>query len=383
LCVSRDGTVGVGKSKGTSILPKSTVNCALASIFDEIWTVEIWKTLPKIDGGVLEREATHRAEDRLAKWREALIGVWRVAVHRVGDWIVLTVRWTDVRLLCNDRAVPAPPIANANIECVDVYSDSDLVALNKPSGRVTLPGIGHRDDSLMNGLFARERAVLMRLGSDRDWGLLHRLDRESSGVILVARTAQAYDGIRQQFENRTIEKTYLAIVRGRLPASEGVCRQPLSEVRRGDMKVSVPAPRGEIAVTHWRTLASSPELALVACAIETGKLHQIRAHFAHLGAPIEGDRVYRSLLPPNTSAPPANQRHLAPTLRLHAWRIGLIHPINGQRLDIEAPIPANMLELLGECLGGPSLKQAPLTPVVQRITAPVRTAAWWMKSKSS
>ncbi len=97
-----------------------------------------------------------------------------------GDWIARAVLWTDVRLLCDDRAVPAPPTANANIECVDIYSDSDLVALNKPAGRVSLPGIGHRDDSLMNGLFARERAVLMRqerVRSNRDDRLQAELGR--------------------------------------------------------------------------------------------------------------------------------------------------------------------------------------------------------------
>lgn len=277
--------------------------------------------------------------------------------------------------------MPVPPTANPKIECHEIYSDGDVIALNKPAGRVTQPGIGHRDDSLMNGLFARERTTLTRLGSQRDWGLLHRLDRETSGVILVARTADAYDTIRGQFEARTIEKTYLAIVRGRLPAVEGCCRQPLNEVRRGDMKISVPASRGEVALTHWRVLTSSKDMALVACAIETGKLHQIRAHMAYLGAPVEGDRVYRSLLPPNTSAPPANQRNAPPSLRLHAWRIAFAHPQGGKRMEIEAPIPANMLELIAQALSGKDAKGPPSVQTIQRIIAQVQGAAWWIKAK--
>ena len=284
-------------------------------------------------------------------------------------------------MVCDDRGVPAPPTANTKVLVSEIYSDEDVFALNKVAGMVTQPGIGHLNDSLMNGIFAKERIALTRLGTERDYGLLHRLDRETSGVILVARTADAYDKIRGQFEARTIEKTYLAIVRGRLPGVEGCCRQSLSEVRRGDMKISVPSPRGESAVTHWRVLAASKELAVVACAIETGKLHQIRSHMAYLGAPIEGDRVYRSLLPPNTSALPANQRHLPPTLRLHAWRIAFAHPKNGKRIEVEAPIPLNILELIGQCLSTQGAKGLPSIQAMQRITAQIEGAHWWTKTK--
>ncbi len=284
-------------------------------------------------------------------------------------------------MVCDHSAVPAAPTANAKVLVNEIFSDEAILALNKVAGMVTQPGIGHLNDSLMNGIFTKERVALTRLGTERDYGLLHRLDRETSGVILVARTADAYDKIRGQFEARTIEKTYLAIVRGRLPSVEGCCRQSLSEVRRGDMKISVPSPRGETAVTHWRVLASTKEMAVVACAIETGKLHQIRSHMAYLGAPVEGDRVYRSLLPPNTSALPANQRHLPPTLRLHAWRIALTHPTTGKRIEIEAPIPKNILELIGQCLSSQGTKGLPTTQSMQRITSQIQGENWWIKSK--
>ena len=275
----------------------------------------------------------------------------------------------------------AAPVANPAIPCVEIYSDADLIAVDKPAGLVTQPGAGHPNDSLLNGLFARERATLARLGSHRDWGLLHRLDRETSGVILVARNEQAYDHIRGQFEDRTIEKTYLAIVRGRLPHKEGTCTQPLAEVRRGDMKISVPSSRGETAITHWRVLASSKELAFVACSIETVKLHQIRAHMALLGAPLEGDRVYRSLLPPNTSTPPASQRNLPPTLRLHSWRIRLTQPTTGQALGIEAPLPLPMQELISQCLHGKDAKGSPSLTKIEAIIGDARSSRWWVKGK--
>ncbi|MSR43796.1 MAG: RluA family pseudouridine synthase [Phycisphaerales bacterium] len=278
--------------------------------------------------------------------------------------------------------MPAPPDSNSKIVLSILVREDDFFAINKPAGLVTQPGAGHRTDSLMNGLFAVDGVQLTRLGSSRDWGLLHRLDRETSGVILVARTAAAYDHIRGQFEARTIEKTYLALVRGRLPGVEGRCRQPLNEVRRGDMKISVVAPRGEVAVTHWRVLASSKDLALVACAIETGKLHQIRAHMAYLGAPVEGDRVYRSLLPPNTSTPPAHLRSAIPTLRLHAWRIAFVHPSHTKRVEVDAPIPQAFARAIAPCVGLPE-SAMPSNEALARLTGIVQGSKWWNTAKAT
>ncbi len=261
-----------------------------------------------------------------------------------------------------------------------LFQDDDVICLDKPAGMVTQPGAGHSDDSLMNGLFAREGVQQTRLGSARDFGLLHRLDRETSGVVIVARTERAYDAIRGQFEARTIEKTYLALLRGRLPRVEGVCEQPLSEVRRGDMKVSVAAQRGEAAVTHWKTIASSADHILVACAIETGKLHQIRAHMALLGAPVVGDRVYRSQLPPNTSRPPERERSAPPALRLHAWRIAFVHPLTRARVEIDAPIPMTMAKAIAPALGLPATS-VPSAAALARLTGLIKGTRWWMKAK--
>ncbi len=224
----------------------------------------------------------------------------------------------------------------------------DLVCAMKPAGVVTQPGMGHRGDALLNGLMSRYRARMERLGAARDWGLLHRLDRETSGCVLCALDAAAYDSVRGQFAARTVRKSYLAVVRGRLPSADGRTDQPLEEVRRGDMKVSAVVRRGEPAITHWMTLASHEGRSLVAVSIETGRLHQIRAHMAWLGAPIEGDRVYRPLLPPNTSKPP---RGAAPTLLLHAWRISFVLPSAGGEVSAEAPVPARFVDALRERIG--------------------------------
>ncbi|MBU3728467.1 MAG: RNA pseudouridine synthase [Phycisphaerales bacterium] len=253
-----------------------------------------------------------------------------------------------LRTLPYASAVPAPPVANPDVTWELVHEWPDLVCAMKPAGVVTQPGVGHRDDALLNGLMCRYRARMERLGAARDWGLLHRLDRETSGCVLCALDAEAYDSVRAQFAARTVGKTYLAVVSGRLPSAAGRTDQPLEEVRRGDMKVSAIARRGEPAITHWMTLASQGDTSLIAVSIETGKLHQIRAHVAWLGAPIVGDRVYRTLLPPNTSKPP---RSAPPTLLLHAWRISCALPSAGGPVCAEAAVPQRFTDALAERLG--------------------------------
>lgn len=252
-----------------------------------------------------------------------------------------------LRVLPYAPAVPAPPLANPDVPWQLVHEWPDMVCAMKPAGVVTQPGVGHASDALLNGLMCTYRARMERLGAARDWGLLHRLDRETSGCVLCALDATAYDSVRAQFAARTVHKMYVAVVSGRLPSPAGRTDQPLEEVRRGDMKVSAVARRGEPAITRWMTLASSGTTSLVAVAIETGKLHQIRAHMAWLGAPIAGDRVYRSLLPPNTSKPP---RGAAPTLLLHAWRISCVLPSAGRPVVAEAPLPPRFMDALRERL---------------------------------
>jgi 23S rRNA pseudouridine1911/1915/1917 synthase len=249
--------------------------------------------------------------------------------------------------LREDSRMPPPPVANPALDVPLLMQDEHVCVAAKPAGMPTQPGVGHQRDTLMNALFAQDGRALERLGHDRDWGLLHRLDRETSGCVIVARTAAAYDGIRRQFERRTIDKTYLAIVQGRLPRKEGTCRQPLAETLRGGTKVSVIATAGEPAITHWTTIAAKADHAVLSISIETGRLHQIRAHLAWLGAPVLGDRVYRSLLPPNTSA----LRDKAVTLFLHAHSIAFDHPATGERVTVTMPVPERFKLRADEAVG--------------------------------
>ena len=215
----------------------------------------------------------------------------------------------------------------------------------KPAGVVTQPGKGHERDALLNGAFAVDGETLGSLGADRDWGLVHRLDRDVSGVVLLGRTAAAYDGLRSAFADRLVTKRYLAIVGKAPPSPQGTCSRPIREEIRNHVKVATcPVRGGEPAETRWRTLACHDGVWLLEVEPVTGRLHQIRVHLAAMGCPVVGDRMYRADQPPNTSPLPPGR---APDpLRLHAWRLTFPHPSGTGPMTIEAPPPTVMTAML-------------------------------------
>lgn len=218
---------------------------------------------------------------------------------------------------------------------------------NKAPGMVTEPGRSHASDSLLNALVARFGGRLLRLGERRDYGLLHRLDRQTSGCVACALDPEAYDHLRGEFERRRVEKRYLAVVRGRMRAGTQVVRAPLEERRisapGGSRLASVVSDSGDPAETGIEVLATSATHSLLACTPVTGRLHQIRVHVASLGFPIEGDPIY---LAGGRAEPRAASGEERP-LGLHAWALGLRHP-SGAKVDASAPPSRKFVEICRE-----------------------------------
>jgi 23S rRNA pseudouridine1911/1915/1917 synthase len=214
----------------------------------------------------------------------------------------------------------------------------------KPAGVVTQPGEGHEHDTLMNGMFALHGNTLQNLGKARDFGLLHRLDRPTSGLVLVARTAAAYADLRAQFAERTIEKTYIALTHGAPHPPEGTERAPIWESREQGRKRARTGPheRAQEAVTRWKVLARAKGVSLVECHPETGRLHQIRAHMALRGAPLVGDRDYGLRDALDTRFGKASGK----AVFLHAAELKLRDPETQQTRTFRVALPDAWLEFL-------------------------------------
>lgn len=221
------------------------------------------------------------------------------------------------------------------------HEDRDIVVADKPAGVVSQPGRGHESDALLNGLFASHGPRLQQLGRERDFGLLHRLDKPTSGLLVVALTRGAYDALRSAFERRGIRKYYWAVT-ARAPARPaGVIRRPILE--EGGDESGRRAPRtarvssaGKPALTAYRVIDANDRGALVECRPVTGRMHQVRLHLASIRCPILGDADHA----------PAWASSASPRLALHAHRLVFAHPVTGATIDVRSPMPRDMRAVL-------------------------------------
>lgn len=223
------------------------------------------------------------------------------------------------------------------------HQDDDLLVVEKSARVVTQPGVGHQHDTLLNGLFAQFGDQLQQLGTARDFGLVHRLDRETSGLLVVALSARGYDGMREIFERREISKYYWAICYKAPKALQGVIKRPiLDQLKRKDRYTSVKyatiSNQGKPAVTAYRVLASNNMGALIEARPITGRLHQVRVHLDLIGAAVLGDPQYG----------PQMVRKASSRLALHAHRLAFDHPVSGERIDIHTRFPRDLKNTLNK-----------------------------------
>lgn len=235
---------------------------------------------------------------------------------------------------------------NAAVALRIVHRDPAFLVVAKPSGVVTQPGEDHARDSLLNGLFATHGHTLQNLGRVRDFGLLHRLDKPTSGLLVVALTAEAYDHLRKQFAERQVKKTYLTLVHGAPHPADGTERTPIRESREQGRKRARLGdhPQAQPAVTRYRTLVRARGLTLVECHPETGRLHQIRAHMQWRGCPVVADPDYGQ--PEWDAADRDFARLTGRGLFLHAAELNFAHPVSGKRVTFTEPLPAAWVEFL-------------------------------------
>ena len=259
------------------------------------------------------------AAERLLAARAVLVdGVPRAKSHRLegGEEVLV------------EHAQEAPPSRPAP-ELEIAYEDEHLLVVDKQAGVVVHPGAGHASGTLVQALAGRSAG-----GDPERPGIVHRLDRDTSGLMVVARTEEAYEGLRGLVKRRAVEREYLALVRGRPRSRTGRIEAPIGRDRRDPTRRSLDSDSPKDAVTHFEVVELLPAHALLRVRLETGRTHQIRVHLAAIGLPVAGDPVY--------GAPEPGLRRQF----LHAARLAFVHPVTGEAVDVASPLPSDLEQAL-------------------------------------
>jgi len=227
-----------------------------------------------------------------------------------------------------------------NIPIEVLYRDNYLVLVSKPAGMVVYPCIGHKEGTLLNAL-AYHFKKLATVGAPLRPGVVHRLDKDTSGVIVIAIDDRAYYGLVEMFKKRQVKKEYLAIVYGELKGS-GTITLPIGRAENNRKKMSTKAKRAKEAITKWQVLENFKNYTLVKVKIITGRTHQIRVHFSAIGHPLLGDRTYGR----KTYIEKENKKISVPRQMLHAWRIEFKHPVTGEDMKFESALPQDMRNIM-------------------------------------
>ena len=217
-----------------------------------------------------------------------------------------------------------------------LYEDEDVILINKPKGMVVHPAAGHYEGTLVNGLMHHCREQLSGINGVMRPGIVHRIDMDTTGVLIVCKNDLAHNSIAEQLKVHSITRKYYAVVFGSLKDDEGTIHAPIGRHPNDRKKMSINSKNGKDAVTHYKVLERFHGYTLVECRLETGRTHQIRVHMASIGHPLLGDQVYG----------PAKQPFRLQGQTLHAGVLGFLHPRTGEYMEFSAPLPQYFEELL-------------------------------------
>ena len=240
---------------------------------------------------------------------------------------------------------PATPAAQP-IALTILYEDADLIVVDKPAGLVVHPAPGNLDLTLVNALLAHCGESLTGIGGVLRPGIVHRLDKDTSGVLVAAKSARAHAGLVEQFARRAVARRYLAVVWGSPSPAAGAVEAPIGRSPANRKKMAVVARGGKAALTRYRTLAryAGGAAALLECRLATGRTHQIRVHLAHIGHAVLGDAVYGRTRRGASAVAAAAAR--IGRQALHANSLGFVHPVSGEALSFASEPPDDMKELM-------------------------------------
>jgi 23S rRNA pseudouridine1911/1915/1917 synthase len=277
-----------------------------------------------------------RIQSLMEEGRVQVNGLARKASHRIEPGEEVTVEVPE----------ELPPGVDAEpIPLELLYEDADVAVVNKPAGMIVHPGAGADTGTMVAALLHRfgGSGGLSTVGGPLRPGIVHRLDKDTSGVIVIALNDEAHTKLTEDFRNRLVQKTYLALLHGKMKGEKGVVDLPVARDLRRPSRMTARRREGRAARTDWRTRFRLEGFTLIEADLHTGRTHQIRVHFSTLGCPVVGDTVYGA---------PSQERvgtELMPPLGrnfLHAARIAFDHPRTGQRIEVRAPLPPELVSYL-------------------------------------
>ncbi len=280
------------------------------------------------------------AGSRLDKFlSERLSGLTRSHIQKlIGDKNVLVGgegAKANLKLKCGDEIsidVPEPSepeILAENIPLDVVYEDADMLVVNKPQGMVVHPAAGNYSGTLVNALMYRCGNELSGINGEKRPGILHRIDKDTSGLLLVAKSDKAHIGLSEQIKEHSLTRAYKALVHGGFSSDSGVIDEPIGRHPTDRKKMAVTYRNSKDAITHYNVLERFGKYSLIECILETGRTHQIRVHMSRHGHPIVGDKTY---------GVKKEEFNLKGQL-LHAYKVGFIHPISGEYMEFTSELP--------------------------------------------
>ena len=237
-------------------------------------------------------------------------------------------------------SLPEPKEVNikpANIPIDIVYEDNDIVIVNKPKGLVVHPANGNPDGTLVNAIMAKCKSSLSGIGGELRPGIVHRLDKDTSGLLIIAKNDKAHINMSEQIKNRKVKKIYIALVKGIVKENEATINMPIGRSTKDRKKMAV-RKDGKEAVTHFRVIKRYDKYTLLELKIDTGRTHQIRVHMAEIGHPVVGDMVYSN----------GKNEFGVEGQMLHAKSLDFKHPITGKEMHVEAELPEYFKNVLQE-----------------------------------
>ena len=301
--------------------------------------METYKVKPEEQGKRLDtyvtnqnNELTRTAVQRLVEQEKILVnGKKQKVAYKVTEGDMITIEETEAKTI---------KLKAQEIPIDIIYEDKDIVVVNKPKGMVVHPANGNIDGTLVNAIMAICKDSLSGIGGEIRPGIVHRLDKDTSGLLIVAKNDKAHVNMSEQIKNHEVKKTYIALVRGIVKENEATIDMPIGRSRSDRKKMAVDR-NGRNAVTHIKVLKRYEKYTLVEVNIETGRTHQIRVHLSHIGYPIIGDCTYSN----------GKNEFGVVGQCLHAKCLEFKHPVTGKEIKLEAPLPdyfENILKKLDE-----------------------------------